>query len=955
MPHLISMKKYLIILIFFCYHIADAQYSSTNKWRSINTKYFQLIYPIEYESTAQRTAWIHEKLLPYYYKFFKVKKKRKWKIILNNRNMANGFVAPGAPRRSEWYGGILPSSHFEHSEWITGLSIHEGRHMAQFDKSFANSIICIHVIGGESFSAALQSGLLPQWFFEGEAVNFETRFGPRGRGKTPSFDMGFKAIVLSGHHDSYFKAVNPRKNAFYPNWYVYGYFFATYMMKKYGNDFWDKVIERSTKFAFPTWTFQNEILKITGVGISKHYKNMLAELQKIYQQQIDDTFKSPVEILSSTNKRHWLNYESAGQFENGDILVKKHGIKDLEHLVILKPEKKKRREKRLFYSRVFGNIDVEGMLAVWSYSHYNKRFYKERYFDIVLYDHSTKKVKKLTSKKRLYSPSISPDHQKIAAVKYDNGDYDIVLLNLKTGKEIKHLGLKNNQIFSPSWSKDGKQLTYIKATINPFSGTGIYRYHLEEKREELILDGKELPNPSSPVFHENYLFFISSFSGIDTCYAIDLTSREVFQVLSRHYGIYDPHISADGKFLILNDYGGIHGFDVVRIPIEPSEWIPLKKVKKNPIDITAGLDTKEEKQRVAEIWENFVPTNHYRSQKYFPSRNFINIHSWGLMINEETDIGRIDFHISGEDLLNTFSFRLRAGYRLFYLSQLSSAIAGEEPLSFPNIWDGQFSLSITKFFPVIQWRSSYLPIVLARSSYDIWRNSLSVYVPLVDSSPYGVHVFTPSLSITIDEYFNYSNITLANKNQFIAGLSLIYRNTIGRWNHGLTLIYSQSIMDMEVYLLNGGLDLQTPGFFKRDKHLFNIFYQISHLAYPIIAPLPGGIFGNLFSFPFPNQYTGIQYDYRLPLFYPNGGIPHFLFIQTIWIEASFDYSFLKYDEIWDSIGSVGLTAFLEITWINNSYITAHFGFSAFYIFKKPELNYTDNGAWQFIPQFRFTF
>ena len=242
--------------------VAYADFSPTNKWRTIDTKYFQLIYPEEYESNAQRVAWMQKELSSIYYKSLKISKQRKWKIILNSKGMANGFVQGGFPRHSHWYGGVSPSDYFKHGEWVTGLLIHEGRHIAQFDRAFDNLIRFANVLGGEFFSGSLSYLTALPWAFEGEAVNWETRFAPQGRGKTSSFDREFKAILLSDNQGSYLEAVNERYNVHYPNWYVYGYFFVTHMIREYGEYFWDEVTEKSSRFPFPLGLLKGLLKKL---------------------------------------------------------------------------------------------------------------------------------------------------------------------------------------------------------------------------------------------------------------------------------------------------------------------------------------------------------------------------------------------------------------------------------------------------------------------------------------------------------------------------------------------------------------------------------------------------------------------------------------------------------------------------------------------------------------------
>ena len=671
-------------------------------------------------------------------------------------------------------------------------------------------------------------------------------------------------------------------------------------------------------------------------------------MRTLYQEQLAGLNFSPVSVLTPKQKT-WLNYESFGQFDNSDILIRKYGIKDEEQIVLLQTNG---REKKLFFFRAFGNIQVRGDWATASYFHTDKRYTSEHYVDIVIYNNKTKKLKKLTKGKKYLDPAMHPNKNEIAAVEYHNGDYDIVLIDAKTGEKLRNLKLKNNQIFAPSWSDDGRFLTYSKGQINPFKGTALCIYDLKENREEIILDYNFIHNASDPVFYNNYIFFISSYSGIDNCYALEIDTKKIYQVTSRPFGIYKPRISTDGEFLILNDYGDIHGFDVVRMPIHPPDWIPLSKVERRNIDVTKGIDTEDEINKATSVWRQEASTTSFISKKYSPSKNAINIHSWGFLVEptalQNLDFGRIRVHLSGDDILGTTSFQLKIGYRFFYPSEIQSYLDRQLNafVSPNNLWDGEFSLSIKKYFPIFTWRTLYHPIQVFNYRYD-WQNDFSITLPITDSTPHGHQSFFSTLAARV--------IYRRNELLTLPQAMFVYGNQKGDWFWQTSITYSLVLPEVSYRRfyensLVANFNIQTPGIFELDKTFGSITYERFSSVDALITALPRGIVFSLI--PFPNENLAFRYDYRWSLLYPNFGIPALVFFKRVWFETSLDYNLLKYTS-WHGAGSTGISVFVEGSWFNYSIVNLHLGISLFYLFQKPA-EYL-SGNWAIFPEIRLLF
>ncbi|HCT54217.1 MAG TPA: hypothetical protein DF712_17355, partial [Balneola sp.] len=112
--------------------------------------------------------------------------------------------------------------------------------------------------------------------------------------------------------------------------------------------------------------------------------------------------------------------------------------------------------------------------------------YGESYRDIFVYNLETETHKKLTNGARIESPSWSSDGSKIAAVRYNKGTQNLVILNPET-KEITSLtSYKNGEtIYTPVWNPESNLIYFAFANRGSRS---ILRYDLRSKNVEPVID-----------------------------------------------------------------------------------------------------------------------------------------------------------------------------------------------------------------------------------------------------------------------------------------------------------------------------------------------------------------------------------------------------------------------------------------------------------------------------------
>ena len=294
---LMRMKRtlsLLISLLFLSLWNVSAQYyvvgqdPASVRWKQINTPRFQIIYPGDFESNAQRLAAILEKTYLFAGKTLQ-HQPGKISVILHTETVrSNGFAA-WAPSRVEMF--TVPHQTIYPQEWLQQLAIHEYRHVVQIDKIGTELPKIFKIILGEQAASMAIGAYLPFWFLEGDAVATETALSRTGRGRQPSFEMELKAQAQQIGLYSYDKAYLGSYRDHIPNYYQLGYQLVAHGRDKYGQNMWGNILHRVARKPLSLNAFSKGIKLATGKTMVQFYQESLSRFQdSTTVQKIKNTF-----------------------------------------------------------------------------------------------------------------------------------------------------------------------------------------------------------------------------------------------------------------------------------------------------------------------------------------------------------------------------------------------------------------------------------------------------------------------------------------------------------------------------------------------------------------------------------------------------------------------------------------------------------------------------------------
>ncbi len=664
---IVSLVPVFLIGLSVAQSLGEGQEPPGIHWKEIKTEHYKIVFPDKIESDAQRVANTLE------YQYHAINKTMVYDakpitlLLTTEGAIANGYVAL-APRRSEWFGTPITVG-ADDGDWYNLLAVHEVRHIVQFDKIMNRGINKIlGYVFGQTLPYTLSSVLVPGWFWEGDAVLLETSLTRSGRGRDPSFDVGIRSLELAHIRYSYSKAVLGSYKDYFPDHYTLGYLLVTHVRRHHDANAWAGILGRTSWFIFYPFAFSGSAAGIIKRRVAGIYDDSLNELNKLWCDQQVSLRITPVAKINRENKAY-TNYAYPQEASDGSIIARKSGMADTEQLVWISKDDVEEKITDTFAMSTFSYANDK---ITWGELSMDPRWTKRSYSDIVIYDVKKDKKRKITSKGKYFTPSLSPDGNRIAAIENTpERKSTLVIQDAQNGEVLNRApNPYNESLRQPSWSEDGKAVVF---TNQYTEGKALSIYYPDENivKEVIPHCWQGIMNP---IFYGDYILFNSFYSGIDNIYAVNIRTSETYQVTSRPYGAHNPSISQDGSVLLFNDYT-IHGADIISMPLNTADWIPTELVKDRTVRY---YEPAIEEEQGGDIYSlDKIPGEKYQVNNYSLWKNALNFHSWSLVGDTLTP----GFMIVSQDIMNTTALALG-----IYYNRNEHELGGEVSLSYAGLY-----------------------------------------------------------------------------------------------------------------------------------------------------------------------------------------------------------------------------------------------------------------------------
>lgn len=894
-------------------------------WKQINTDTARIIFPAGIDSTAQRVSNIVHWLAknnpaPL------GSQVRKINIVLQTQTtVSNGYVSL-APFRSEFY--LTPTlNNFDLGSinWPEELAVHEFRHVQQFN-NFRNGIskLAYYLFGEEGLLVAVNAAV-PDWFYEGDAVYNETITTNQGRGRVAFFLNQYKSLWEYNKNYKWMKLRNNSMKDYVPDHYPLGYLMVNYGREKYGLDFWSKVTHDASAFKGLFYPFQKAVKKYSGVDYKTFRSDAFNYYRKIVgvngeankdsaevgtlngasQRELNQAGDAGIKNITPLDTKYVTNYYFPYQLGGDSLLYLKSSYRKLAAFYVRDSSgEHKLRTRDISLDQQFSYRNGKIVYAAyrpdarWGW----KNFSEIRFLDV-----NDGRRQTLMSRTKYFTPDISPDGNKIAAVQVlPGGESTLHILSIGEGKIIQQFHSAEISLFTdPKFIDDASLVTAVR---------------LKDGRMALAIASitvgsvERLTIPSYGVIgylnvNNGIVYFTGSFSGNDELYALQLSDKKVYRITQTRLGNY--FVNATNNKMVWSGFTA-EGYQLKEMNLDKSKWTEINEIEIKDAAVEFPVAHSNE---LHDILLQQVPDRKFGVEKYKQDGHLFRFHSWRPYF-EDPDF---TYSIYSDNILNTLSTEL------FYHYNRSDESNG---VGVNLVYGG--------FYPFINGgleNTFDQPVVINNTPFEI--NKLEARIGL--SFPF---VFTNGLTIknlnvgtnyvhevqnfkggdSLDNHFGYLHHYLSWSHYTPQAVQHIYP----RLGYSVSMNYRYAISLYNSYQFITNAFIYLPGFFPTHSIVLNGSFQQRDTTNIIFS----NSFANARGYDdyYLSRMWRASVNYHFPIVYPDWGFGNILYFQRIRGNAFYDFEkvYSRDKTSTEDLRSVGGEIYLDTKWWNEYPLT--FGF-----------------------------
>jgi hypothetical protein len=851
------------------------------KWRQINTAKARVIFPLGLDSQANRIANVVQ-LMDSATSKTMGGSQRKWNIVLQNQTTIPNAYVRLAPVISE-LNMTPPQDNFSEGSirWDDNLIIHENRHMQQFSNFNHGVTKLFSFFLGQEGQLFANGLLLPDYFFEGDAVWQETLVSAQGRGRMPSFLNDFKSLWLDNKKYNWMKYRSGSLKDLVPDHYQIGYVLVSYGYEKYGTDFWQKVTNDAVRFK---GLFNKAIQRNSGVPFKQFRDDAIKQFKErsIFE---DSLHKNDIPIsdgdtyITGIKKNNVVDYAMPAYISDDSIIVSKKSYKAISSFYLIangKEEKIKVKNFTLddFYSYGHGKI-------VYASYQSDPRWTNRDYSVIQILDIKTKKQRQLTFRSKYFSPEISVDGKEILAVSVNtDGTNNLHRIDAATGKLIAVIPNERNYFFTQTRYLNSS--TAVAAIRNPEGNMALVTVDIQNGHIGLL-------TPFSfnvlgyPFVKGDTGYFSMMNKNSDKVFALLLSTKKMFRLTNNLNGVYQPAVNSKGELLYVANTAG--GSRLVKKDLSKLDWTASRF--NDFISITNQYTSSPALRKAGSRALDVLTEKKLPVTKYKKTFQLFNFHSWRPVFNDP----EYGYTFYSDNILSSFTNDLTYTYNRNDKSHT---------VSFNGVYGGWFpllSLGVEESFNrTIDTAAGKPPLQFNTATV---KAGISVPLSFTGGRTNKYLNFGAGYNIEQYAYRGVSKNVFNNKAVEYANAFLSFSNVSrkalqhinARWAQSFSFNYRDAFTYSESHKLVANAALYFPGLSVNHSLVINGAYQKRD-------SLPD-LFSNIFSYArgyealSTRRMYKVGFNYHFPLAYPDWGFASLVYFQRIRANTFFDYNNAK--------------------------------------------------------------
>ncbi len=622
------------------------------KWSSIKSENYNLIYPREQDSLARLYLWHLETKRESVLSPLHISPRRIPVIMHGHTTMSNGVVT-WAPRRTEFI--TTPDAYSsEPSDWMSHVVTHEMRHIGQVEHFTKGIYKVFYYPLGEQVTGLGLLLMASKINMEGDAVIAETELSNTGRGRNADFQKLMRTLYINEEFRSFDRLRFGSKKDYSPNIYEFGYNYLGYARIKSGRyDIIGDIFRYPVKYWWHIPILAGPESYIPGLMESrvKLFKESQFALSKMWKadDQSRGVFTNSTNLKRKIERHQYAEYSSPIYIDvqlskhYGKTLAIKWGMNSAHKLVEIGPngaEKYLRQFNQVSSRLVYNGKDM----IYWTETVTADAATLRDWSVVYSYNILTGRTRKISSKTRYFNPAPSKDGSRLAVAEYPfEGSTFLVELDAAEGTVLSRTEapLKGQIRESVYIGED------IYASVVQPKGIGLYKLCNGTWTEVVKPQSQSIINLRAI---NGDLYFTSDLDGVNNIYTYNLSSEKLTRITNSRYGADYPYIDPATGNLYYSQYGLLGYAPVVTEPEERDSTVKsFDKPYKFPVAEALAAQIREQGVTAPEGLTpgidsiNTFDTSKFPSKKYNKLAHSFKVHSW------------FPFHVDVAGIM-TFSF-----------------------------------------------------------------------------------------------------------------------------------------------------------------------------------------------------------------------------------------------------------------------------------------------------------